>query len=242
MKHDQPEHEVNALGQPIGALVDGWKTPDRPSAEPMVGHYCRLERLDADRHAASLWEGACLDPEGRNWTYSPPNMPADEAGMHVLVANQAKSTDPYYFAICDLETGEALGWATFMRIDPDAGSIEVGSIHYTPKLQRQRAGTEAMFLMMQRAFDELGYRRYEWKCHALNAPSRAAALRYGFTFEGIHRQAMLLRGRNRDTAWYSILDREWPRVRQALKSWLSDDNFDEAGLQKRSLSAIRAAL
>ena len=153
----------------------------------------------------------------------------------------AKADDPLFHAIVDLATGKAVGVATFMRIDPAHGVIEVGNINYSPLLQRQPGATEAMFLMMQRVFDELGYRRYEWKCDSLNAPSRAAALRLGFTYEGLFRQAVVYKGRNRDTAWFSITDGEWPALKRAHEQWLAPDNFGADGRQKQSLGALIAA-
>jgi len=144
--------------------------------------------------------------------------------------------------IIDLATGTATGVASYLRIDPAAGSIEVGHINYSPKLQRTIAATEAMYLMMRRAFDELGYRRYEWKCNALNAPSRSAATRLGFAYEGIFRQADVVKGRNRDTAWYAITDDEWPKLRAAFDCWLDPANFDAAGNQRVSLSSLTAKL
>jgi RimJ/RimL family protein N-acetyltransferase len=152
-----------------------------------------------------------------------------------------QSSDPLHHAVIDAATAKPAGTAALMRIDPDNGVIEVGAIIYSRRLQRSRAGTEAMFLLMRRAFDQLGYRRYEWKCDSLNAPSRRAAERYGFRFEGIFRQAWVYKGRNRDTAWLSITDREWPAIRRAFEQWLSPENFDPEGRQRRSLSALRAS-
>ena len=144
-----------------------------------------------------------------------------------------------FHAIIDRETGKAVGVASFMRMDPANGVIEVGHIHYAPVMRRTPAGTEAMFLMMRRAFDELGYRRYEWKCDSLNAPSRRAAERYGFTFEGIFRQAVIYKKRNRDTAWFAIIDRDWPAIKRAFEQWLDPANFDASGRQKRQLADFR---
>jgi RimJ/RimL family protein N-acetyltransferase len=151
----------------------------------------------------------------------------------------SRGDDPQFFALLNPDTGKAVGMASYLRITPAAGVIEVGHISYAPRLQKTAAATEAMYLMMCRAFDELGYRRYEWKCDALNAPSRRAALRLGFTFEGAFRQAIIYKGRNRDTAWYSLLDTEWPAVKQAFELWLSPANFDTAGRQRRCLASLR---
>ena len=153
----------------------------------------------------------------------------------------ARLDDPLTHAIIDNATGAAVGTAAYMRIDRHSGVIEVGSITYSPRLQRRPAGTEAMYLMMRRVFDELGYRRYEWKCNSLNMPSRAAALRLGFQYEGMFRQATIARGRNRDTTWFSVIDREWPALRVAFERWLDPANFDAAGQQRRSLASFRSS-
>jgi RimJ/RimL family protein N-acetyltransferase len=230
---------MNAFGQPIGAALEGWTTRALPARTPIEGRYCRLEPLDADRHAAALFDAWSEAPDGRDWTYMFPERPPDPVACRAYVQKASEGSDPLHFAIVDVATGAAVGSAALMRIDPVHGVIEIGGISYSPRLKKTRAGTEAMFLMMRRAFDELGYRRYEWKCDALNAASRAAALRYGFQYEGTFRQAIVYKGRNRDTAWFSILDGEWPRVRAAFETWLADENFDSAGRQRRSLSEIR---
>ena len=205
----------------------------------MPGRFCRLEPLDVERHADALYQAYAESPDSSDWTYLFSERPPDLAACHAFVATAAASRDPLHFAIIDAGTRTAVGTAALMRIDPTHGVIEVGAITYSRRLQKTRAGTEAMYLLMRRAFDELGYRRYEWKCDNLNAPSIAAAGRYGFTFEGVFRQAIVYKGRSRDTAWFSILDTEWPTVRAAFESWLSDDNFDADGRQRRSLAAIR---
>ena len=235
------QHEVNAIGQPIGFKVGGWKPPPRPPREPMIGRTCRVEPLDPARHGAELHAANALDVSNSNWTYLPygPFASFDEyAGW---LSGVAAGADPMFHAIVDLATGEAVGVASYLRIDPAAGSIEVGHINYSPKLQRRIAATEAMYLMMKRAF-ELGYRRYEWKCHALNAPSRAAAQRFGFSYEGIFRQARVDKGRNRDTAWYAAIDREWPALDAAFRRWLDPSNFDDQGHQLTSLAALTAPI
>jgi RimJ/RimL family protein N-acetyltransferase len=233
--------EVNALGQPIGLKVEGWKAPARPPRDPMVGRTCRVEPLDPAAHARHLHEANSLDADHRNWTYLPYGPFAtfdDYAGWLRGVAGAA---DPMFHAIVDLASGEAAGVASYLRIDPSAGSIEVGHINYSPKLQRRVAATEAMYLMMKRAF-ELGYRRYEWKCHSMNAASRAAAQRLGFSYEGIFRQARVDKGRNRDTAWYAMIDREWPALDRAFQRWLDPANFDDQGRQLTSLTALTAPI
>ena len=200
----------------------------------MEGRTCRLEPLDADAHADALHEAYALDREGRGWTYLPYGPFASAADYRVWSEEAAASDDPLFFAILDADDAP-LGVASYLRIMPAIGTVEVGHIHLASPLQRTPAATEAMYLMMRRAFDELGYRRYEWKCDDLNAPSRRAAERLGFTYEGTHRQATIYKGRNRDTAWYSILDREWLIVRATLEAWLDPGNFDAKGRQRAPL-------
>jgi RimJ/RimL family protein N-acetyltransferase len=230
---------LNHLGQPIGPSVPDWKSPRPPQKEPIVGVYCRLEPLDAAAHARQLWDANALDTEQRNWTYlfhGPYESFADYADW---VRGAAATADPLFLAIID-RADRAIGVAAYLRIAPDAGSIEVGHINFSPRLQRTAAATEAMYLMMKRVF-ELGYRRYEWKCDALNAPSRAAAERLGFTFEGVFRQALIYKGRNRDTAWYSVIDREWPTIKSEFERWLAPDNFDATGAPRTRLSTTRSS-
>ena len=206
----------------------------------MEGRFCRLEPLDPARHAADLFAANQLDKEGRNWTYLSVDAFENLASYRAWLEQVAKGDDPLFHAIIDKATGKAVGVATFMRIDSTNGVIEVGNINYSPLLQRKPAATEAMYLMMMRVFDELGYRRYEWKCDSLNAPSRAAALRLGFQYEGLFRQAVVYKGRNRDTTWFSIIDGEWPALRRAYQQWLNPENFDAAGKQRRKLTDLIA--
>lgn len=231
--------EYNEAGQPLGALVPGWTDRLRPQRLTIVGRTCRLEPLDPDRHADDLFHAYLLAPDGRHWTYLGSERFTQLADYRAYAEACAATDDPLHFAIVDLATDKAIGTASFLRSDPANGSIEVGWIAYSPLIQRTVMGTEAMFLMMRYAMDDLGYRRYEWKCNSLNEPSRAAATRYGFTFEGIFRQAVVTKGRNRDTAWYSILDSEWPAVRGAFEGWLDPSNFDERGHQRASLGDLR---
>lgn len=235
------EYESNHLNQPVGHVVDAWQPPPPPPREPMEGRFCCLEPLDPMRHAESLYAANALDVEGRNWTYLPYG-PFDSLDSYrAWMERQCCGSDPLFYAIVDLANGKAVGIASYMRITPGSGSIEVGHINYSPLLQRAPAATEAMYLMMARAFD-LGYRRYEWKCNALNASSRAAAQRLGFSFEGVFRQATVLKGRNRDTAWYAAIDQEWSALKEAFLSWLSPANFDEQGKQRSPLSALTAPI
>ena len=227
---------LNELTQPVGLPLPNWQPPQPPTRESMSGHLCHLEPLDPAKHAADLFEAFSLDRDGRNWTYLPYGPFATyEAFFEWLIA-ECQGDDPLFFTIVDATSGEAAGVASFLRIDP-RGSIEVGHIHYSPLLQGQAAATEAMFLMMRRAF-ELGFRRYEWKCDALNAASRAAATRLGFSYEGIFRQAVVYKNRNRDTAWFAITDIDWPSLREAFESWLAPANFDQQDKQKTRLSDL----
>lgn len=226
---------TNELGQPIGASLPGWRAPPRPSNEPMAGRLCRIERLDPDRHGEALFAANQLDSEHRNWTYMPYGPFDSLASYRRWIEAEAMNDDPMFHAIINARTGQAAGVASYLRMDPPHGVIEVGHINFSPLLQNRPAATEAMFLMMQRVFD-LGYRRYEWKCDALNEKSCAAAHRLGFTYEGTFRQATIYKGRNRDTAWFSILDSEWPDRRIAFERWLDPSNFDKDERQKKRLA------
>lgn len=232
----------NAYDQPIGPAVEGWTERPRPPRHTLSGRYCRLEPVDPSRHAADLFAAYMEAPDDRDWTYLVPERPDTLSRFRDYLAQLAWSEDPLHYTIVDGETARLGGTAALMRIDPAHGVIEVGSIAYSPRLKRTRAGTEAMYLLMRLVFDELGYRRYEWKCDSLNGPSRAAAQRYGFTFEGVFRRALVYKGRSRDTAWYSIIAEEWPRLRSGIAAWLDPSNFDEDGGQKRTLAAMRAPL
>ncbi len=232
------EDITNALGQPIGFPLPDWTGARRPPKTPMEGRFCRLEPLDPARHAGPLHEAYSEDREGRVWTYLPSGPFATADAYRTWLEGRVTGDDPVCHAIMDRASGLPMGTANYLRIDPQGGSIEVGSITYSPRLQKTAAATEAMYLMMRRAFDELGYRRYEWKCDSLNAASRAAATRLGFTYEGLFRQATVYRGRNRDTAWFSIIDREWPARRAAFEAWLAPSNFDADGRQRQALGAL----
>jgi RimJ/RimL family protein N-acetyltransferase len=234
------EHR-NHLGQPIGFPVPGWAARPYPPRIVMPGRFCRLEPLDAARHAEPLFAAIKLDKDDRNWTYLPSGPYATKAEFRAWVEPASVDDAQLFFAVIDLASGRAVGYASYLRIDPKNGTIEVGSINYSPALQHTAAATEAMYLMMRNAFDGLGYRRYEWKCNALNAPSCAAATRLGFTYEGTFRQAMVVKGQNRDSAWFAILDREWPALKPAFERWLAPANFDPDGRQRESLSALTKA-
>ncbi|WP_431825066.1 GNAT family N-acetyltransferase [Burkholderia sp. F1] len=232
---------TNAYQQPVGQPLPGWSGRPRPQPVTLHGHHCRLEPLDADRHAADLYAAYAAAPDGRMWTYLRHGPFADEASYRDYARTAAASTDPMHFTVVDVASGRAVGTLALMRIDPDNGVIEVGSVTFSTALQRTPVSTEAQYLLMRHVFDTLGFRRYEWKCDSLNAPSRKAAERLGFRYEGTFRNAIVVNGRNRDTAWYSIVDDEWPAVAAALDAWLSPGNFDAQGAQRTSLAAIRHA-
>jgi RimJ/RimL family protein N-acetyltransferase len=229
------EPRFNEFGQPIGAPIPGWGPPSRPPRAPLKGRLCRLEPLDPGRHAGTLFAADREDQKGSSWTYLAYGPFATLGDYCTWIEATCLGNDPLFFAIIDKAGGAVAGVASYLRIAPESGSIEVGHIHYSPRLQHRPAATEAMYLMMKQAF-EMGYRRYEWKCDSLNAPSRAAAERLGFSFEGIFRQATVYKGRNRDTAWYAIIDSDWPRLRSAFESWLDPANFDSSGRQLTRLS------
>lgn len=233
------EPVFNDLGQPIGPPLPNWTPPPRPPREPLEGKYCRLEPLDPDRHAAALFAANAADGDGRSWTYMPYGPFPTLQSYREWMSGKCLGDDPLFFAIVDRADGQPAGLASYLRITPASGSIEVGHLHYAPRLQHTAAATEAMFLLMQRAFD-LGYRRYEWKCDALNAASRAAAQRLGLSFEGIFRQATVYKGRSRDTAWYAALDTQWPALRDAFQTWLDPGSFDPQGRQQTRLADLIA--
>ena len=232
---------LNALGQPVGPPLPDWQAPPRPTASVLDGTWTRLEGLDPDRHARAALRGQRARHRGPNWTYLPIGPFADLRGLRRLAATMAAGRGPVVLRDHRPRDGLPVGVASYLRIDPAAGSIEVGHINFSPLAQRTSAATEAMFLMMRQAF-ALGYRRYEWKCDALNAPSRAAAERLGFTYEGMFRQATIYKGRNRDTAWYSILDREFPALERAfLHGWRPTTATPAAGSVRRLSDLIAAA-
>ena len=229
----------NHLGQPIGPPLPGWTPRARPAYAPMQGRLVRLEPLDTDRHAKALHEAYAEDAEGRNWTYLPYGpFPSADAWAAAMAAMR-KLSDAMFYTLVLADGDRPVGIAAYLRIEPIMGVIEVGHLSYAPSLQRSPAATEAMYLMMRHVFDELGYRRYEWKCDSLNAASRRAAERLGFRFEGIFRQMMVIKGRSRDSAWFSILDSEWPALRSAFERWLDPSNFDAKGAQRARLQDLR---
>lgn len=229
---------LNQFGQPIGDDVAGWVGAEQPNQNAMTGQDCTLVALDDALHAKDLFEAFQSDDGGRYWTYMPVGPFATEAELKRFLEGASRSADPLFFTVIDNASLRAVGFCSFLRIDPTMGVIEVGFIAFSPLLQKTRMATEAMFLMMATVFDTWGYRRYEWKCDALNAPSKAAAKRFGFSFDGVFEQSVVYKGRNRDTAWFSILDKDWPEVKRAFSTWLEAGNFDQNGQQKRKLSDL----
>ena len=228
---------MSAVSDPA-SLAD-WSPRPRPGRVVLEGRYVRLEPLEADRHADDLYEQSAVpDADARfAWLFEQP--PTDWASFRQWVQTVARSEDPLFFAVIDRATGKVAGRQALMRIDPAHGVIEIGSIYWGPLVSRRPAATEALFLFADYAFRDLGYRRFEWKCNNSNEPSKRAALRFGFTYEGLFRQHMVAKGQNRDTAWFSILDSEWPTLRQAYLAWLSPENFDADGQQRQPLTAFR---
>lgn len=207
----------------------------RPSRVTIPGRLVTLVPLDAAAHSDTLWAASSGEQNAALWTYLFDGPYETREAFQASLEKKASTNDPLFFAIVENVSGEATGYASFMRIEPVHRVIEVGSILFTPRLQRTAGATEAMYLMARDAFEDLGYRRYEWKCDSRNEPSRRAAIRLGFTFEGIFRQHMIVKGQNRDTAWYSMLDSEWPGRRGDFERWLEAGNFDESGQQRSKL-------
>jgi RimJ/RimL family protein N-acetyltransferase len=226
-------HEVGPpVAPPSGRKPDGGR---------LAGRYVDLEHVDADRHGADLWSSFQTgDPEGRIWTYLGYGPFRDEASFLAWLKERQASVDPLFYALVPHVTGKASGMASFMRMVPEFGVIEIGHIWLSPGLKQTREATEGLYLMMRHAMGALASRRLEWKCDALNQPSRRAAKRLGFTFEGVFRQHMIVKGRNRDTAWFAIIDKDWPAIDRAFQRWLAPDNFDEAGRQRQALQAAEA--
>lgn len=229
--------ETSNVAMPIGPVVSG-SAARRPERITLPGRLVTLAPLDARAHGDALYQGISGEGGDRLWQYLFEGPFADRAAFDIHLQRIAASQDPLFFAILDNASKSAVGYAAYMRIEPVHRVIEVGSILYTPGLQRTPLATEAMYLMARHVFEDLGYRRYEWKCNALNAPSRRAALRLGFSFEGVFRQHMIVKGRNRDTAWFSMIDSEWPVRKANFERWLDPANFGEDGRQKVALSGL----
>lgn len=230
--------QYNRYGQPVGDALPGWQPRPLPQRIVLHGRYCRLEPL-ARSHADALFTAYQLDGDGRGWTWLA-REPEESAEQYAAwVESMEQLQDPLHFAVIDTQTERPVGTLALMRIDANNGVIEVGHVHFSPLLSRTPASTEAQWLLMRYAFATLGYRRYEWKCNSLNEPSRQAALRLGFQYEGRFRQALVVKGHNRDTDWFSIIDGEWPDVDAAMQCWLAPDNFTADGKQRCSLTSLR---
>jgi RimJ/RimL family protein N-acetyltransferase len=225
--------------QQVGAAVDPLPSGRAPAREPLRGTHVRLEPVDMAAHGPSLYTLSHARPEDAAlWTYLPYGPFANRGAFERWLAECAASSDPLFFVATEEQGGRAAGMASYLNIVPAMGCIEIGHIWFAPPMQKTRAATEAIYLMMRHVFDHLGYRRLEWKCNALNEASIRAARRFGFKYEGTFRQHMVVKGRNRDSAWFSLLDREWPAVRAAFERWLAPENFDAAGRQRTSLGAL----
>jgi len=214
-----------------------WTARARPERRQFNGRYVSLEPLDADRHGAGLFEASSVADADQRFTWLPEYPPASQEDFSPWLDKAAASADPLFFAVIDGATGKVAGRQTLMRIDEANGVIEIGNIYWGPLIARRCAATEALYLFMEYVFDDLGYRRFEWKCNNANAPSKRAALRFGFQEEGVFRQHLVVKGQNRDTAWFSVLDKEWPRLKAGYQTWLAPQNFDENGHQKRKLES-----
>ena len=225
----------------LGPEVEGWSPATPPGHDDIEGRYAKLEPFNVQKHAAGLWDGFAEDKEGEVWDYLPAGPFVSLKQFHKYAREIEPSKDPLFFAVRDKATGNLGGFLSFLRIKPEAGSIEVGFITFAPRLQNTATGTEAIILLAKTAFN-LGYRRFEWKCNALNLPSRRAAERYGFSYEGVFRQASVIKGRNRDTAWYAMIDKEWPTLEAAYDRWLDPQNFISTGREIHSLRTLTSSV
>jgi RimJ/RimL family protein N-acetyltransferase len=226
----------NQFGQMLGNLVENWTFRQRPTQSSIRGQYCILEPIEISKHASKLFDAISIDNQGESWTYLPYG-PFDTLSDFVdWLTLTLSENDTLLYAILDVETEQPIGISGYLRITPEHGVIEIGHLHFSKLLKRTPLATEAIYLMIQHAFDELGYRRCEWKCNALNEPSRVAAERFGFKFEGIFRQNFVFKNHNRDTAWFSIIDNEWPVLKEKFQKWLHSSNFDDVGKQILKLS------
>lgn len=219
-----------------------WTARPRPQRITLEGRFVRLEPLSAARHGDALFASATDEGAAERFLWLPETVPASRAVFDEWLEKAEANTDPLFFAVVDQKSGRAVGRQTLMRIEPAHGVIETGNIHWGAGMQRSPLSTEALFLHARHVFDDLGYRRFEWKCNNKNLPSKQAALRFGFSFEGIFRQHLIIKGENRDTAWFAMIDADWPIIKQAFELWLDPANFDASGRQVRRLEDIRQAL
>lgn len=232
---------TNEMGQDVGFPISGWTPPSGPSHEVLIGRVCRAEPLNIADHAEALFEAFSVDGADPGWSYLPYGPFGTRDAFEAWIGETCLSDNPLFFAFVDVVSGKAVGVASYLNINRIYGTVEVGHVHFAPAMQRSRIASEAMYLMMCHAF-EAGYRRYEWKCNMLNARSRAAAQRFGFSYEGIFRQHMVVRGENRDSAWYACIDGEWPDLKTAFETWLDDANFDADGQQIQRLADLTRPL
>ncbi|HGF0768560.1 TPA: GNAT family N-acetyltransferase [Kluyvera georgiana] len=230
--------QLNQFGQLIGDALPDWQPRPYPQRVVLEGQYCRLEPLSL-QHADALFAAHQQAADTRNWTWLLREPEGSVEEYRQWIAGVESLQDPLHFAVIDIRTQQPVGSLALMRIDPNHGVMEVGHVHFSPLLSRTPASTEAQWLLMRYAFETLGYRRYEWKCNSFNEPSRRAALRLGFQFEGRFRQALVIKGHNRDTDWFSIINGEWPALDRAFQAWLAADNFTADGKQRQSLEAFR---
>lgn len=228
-------HHINPLGQQIGFPLPHWQACKKPSKTTKLGRYCRLELLDSTQHGEDLWQAFSADKEDRIWTYLPYGPFTKKAQLTQWIDSHNNSEDPLFYAIIETTSNQATGIASYLRIQAEVGVVEVGHINYSPALQQTTAATEAMYLMMNHVF-ELGYRRYEWKCDNENQGSKKASKRLGFSYDGLFHQAFVYKNRSRDTAWFSILDKDWPTLQAEYQRWLALDNFTSNGKQLSKLS------
>ena len=239
-----PSHQEQLSGNKnmkLGNIVDTFVVPPHPKNIVLYGSSIRIEPLDIEKHAKDLFNANAIDRDGKNWTYLPYG-PFETLENYVeWLKLETATQDPSFFSIVRKSDQKAVGIASYLRINPKDGSIEVGHINYSPLLQQTKEGTEAMYLMMEWVFKN-GYRRYEWKCNSLNLKSRITAQRLGFSYEGIFRQMMIAKGRNRDTAWFAVIDKEWKDLSQCFKKYLSDENFTDDGMPKTSLTSLTKPL
>ena len=222
--------------------LSGWTARAQPARAPIEGHYVRLEPLDAARHGDGLYAASATPNAPDRFRWLGEAAPQDRQTFQTWLEKAAASADPSHFVVIDKASGKVAGRQAFMRIDTANGVVEIGSILWNAPVARRPAATEALFLFAHHAFEELGYRRFEWKCNNENTPSKRAALRFGFTFEGVFRQHMVVKGLSRDTAWFAMIDKDWPVIRDAFRIWLQPENFDSDGVQKRRLEDIRSGL
>lgn len=233
-----PQEPDPSTGLAIGPIMANIQPAKLPEKIILQGRYCRLEPLSTEQHGADLYRVSTVPDAQHRFQYLPETPPATEGELFDWIAQVSAAPDPMHFAVIDEQTGRTEGRQSLMRITPQQQSIEIGNIFWGSIIAGTRVATEANYLFAQYAFDTLGYRRYEWKCNSLNFPSRQAAIRFGFTFEGHFRRSVIVRGRTRDTSWFSIIDEEWPQLKTAYEAWLAPENFDSNGQQKSRLSEM----